>query len=229
MPAQRLQKVLKAPGRLVDVRTTVNGSSRADSVVGVGTEGEASAKASDLRRELGLRSTWFRVGVLALPQPAKPHVFGGTTRLKGTGRGVAGFQLEHRGPTGWRAVATPKVAADGTFSVAVRPTATADYRLAFGSARTAPIRLGVAPQVRLNPVTDPMELRGTMRPAIVGARVEIERLSGRTWGTVGQATVVEGGTFAAPMHVPPGSYRARIPSPGRGLVAGTSQTLVVAG
>ena len=229
MPAARLQRVLKVPGRLLDVRTTVNGSSRADMVVGVGTGGEASARAGDLRRELGLRSTWFRVGVLALPLPAKPHVFGGTTRLTGVGRGVDGFQLEHRAPTGWRAVATPKPANDGSFSIAVRPTSTADYRLAFGSARTAAIRLGVAPQVRLSPVTDPMELRGTMRPGIVGASVEIQRLNGKIWGTVGNTSVVEGGTFAAQMHVPPGSYRARIPTPGRGLVAGTSQTLVVSG
>lgn len=229
MPAARLQRVLKAPGRLLDVKTTVNGSSRADTVLGIGTEGEGTARASDLRRELGLRSTWFRIGVLALPQPPKPHVFGGTTRLTGVGRGVEGFQLEHRAPTGWRAVATPRVARDGTFSIAVRPSATADYRLALGSARTAAVRLGVAPQVRLNPMTDPMELRGTIRPAIVGAGVEIQRLAGDTWRTVGRATVVEGGTFTAPMHVPPGSYRARVPAPGQALVAGTSQTLVVTG
>jgi stage II sporulation protein D len=229
IPAARLQRVLKAPGRLLDVRTTVNGSSRADTVFGIGTQGEGSARAGDLRRELDLRSTWFRIGVLALPQPPKPHVFGGTTRLTGTGRGVAGFQLEHRGPTGWRAVATPKVASDGTVSIPVRPTATADYRLALGSVRTAAVRLGVAPQVRLSPVTDPMELRGTIRPAIVGADVEIQRLAGQVWRTVGRTTVVEGGTFTAPMYVPPASYRARVPTPGRGFVAGSSQTLVVSG
>ena len=229
MPAQRLQRLLKAPGRLLDVRTTTNASARADTVVGVGTGGEASAKASDVRRELGLRSTWFRVGVLALPQPAKPHVFGGTTRLRGMARGVEGFRLEQLGPTGWRSIASPRPAADGSFSVAVRPTATAQYRLVLGTARTGAIRLGVAPQIRLTPLTDAMELRGTVRPALIGAAVEIQRLSGRTWGTVGRATVSEGGSFAAPIHVPPGSYRARIPSPGRGLVGGTSQTLVVNG
>ena len=79
MSAARLKRVLKVPGRLLDVRTTVNGSSRADTVTGVGTGGEASAKAGDFRRDLGLRSTWFRVGVLALPQPSRPHLFGGTT------------------------------------------------------------------------------------------------------------------------------------------------------
>jgi stage II sporulation protein D len=230
MPASRLKNVLKVPGRLLDVRTTVNGSSRADTVTGVGSGGEASAKAGDLRRALGLRSTWFRIGVLALPQPAKPHVYGGTTRLTGTARGVNGFRLEGRSVNGWRVVASPKPGVNGSFTVAVRPTTTAQYRLALGAVRTPAIRLGVAPQLRLSPVTDPMELRGTMRPAVIGTAVEIQRLNGgRTWRTVGHATVAEGGTFAAAMHVPPGSYRARVPSPGRGLVAGTSQTLVVNG
>jgi hypothetical protein len=68
-----------------------------------------------------------------------------------------------------------------------------------------------------------------MRPGIVGAAVEIQRLAGNTWRVVGRATVAEAGTFTAAMHVPPGSYRARISRPGRGLVAGTSPTLVVAG
>jgi hypothetical protein len=229
MPAGRLQRLLKAPGRLLDVRTTTNASARADTVIGTGTGGEASAKAGDVRRALGLRSTWFRVGVLALPQPAKPHVFGGTTRLIGTARAVDGFRVEYLGPTGWRAVATPKPAADGSFSVAVRPTATAQYRLSLGAARTGAIRLGVAPQVRLLPVTDALELRGTMRPAIIGAVVEIQRQSGTAWGKVGQATVAEAGAFSAAINVPPGRYRARIARPGRGFVAGTSQTLVVTG
>jgi stage II sporulation protein D len=229
VPGRRLQGVLKAPGRLLDVRTTTNRSARADDVIGLGSDGEATAKAGDVRRALGLRSTWFRVGVLALPQPVKPHVFGGTTRLTGTARGVRGYRLEGYGPTGWRAIATPSSGKNGAFTVTVRPTETTRYRLALGSVRTPSIRLGVAPQLKLRPVTDPMELRGTMRPAIVGAAVEIQRLSGRTWGTVGRATVAEDGTFAAPMHVPPGSYRARAPSPGRGLVAGTSGTMVVSG
>ena len=229
MPAGRLQRLLKAPGRLLDVRTTTNASARADTVVGIGTGGEASARAGEVRRALGLRSTWFRVGVLALPQPVKPHVFGGTTKLTGTARAVNGFRMEYLGPTGWRAVATPKPAGDGSFSVAVRPTATAQYRLSLGAARTGAIRLGVAPQVRLLPVIDALELRGTMRPAIIGAAVEIQRQSGTAWGKVGQATVAEDGTFSAAINVPPGRYRARIARPGRGFVAGTSQTLVVTG
>jgi stage II sporulation protein D len=229
VPGARLERLLKTPGRLVDVRTTTNPSARAESVVGVGTIGEASAKASDVRRELGLRSTWFRVGVLALPLPAKPHVFGGTTKLTGTARGVEGVRLEQLVPSGWRVFANPKTGGDGTFSVAVRPSASVRYRLSAGGARTPAVLLRVTPQIRLRPPTDPMELRGTVRPVLIGAAVEIQRQSGRTWGTVGRATVAEDGTFAAPMHVPPGSYRARVPSPGRGLAAGTSAALVVRG
>ena len=229
VPAGRLQRLLKAPGRLLDVQTTTNASLRADSVIGVGSGGEGSAKAGVVRRELGLRSTWFRVGVLSLPQPAKPHVFGGTTRLNGTARGLPGVRLEQLGVGGWRVVASPKAAADGSFAVAVRPTSSSRYRLAAGAARTPAILLGVAPQVRLQPVTDAMELRGTVRPVIVGAAVEIQRQSGQAWATVGRAVVGPDGSFAAPIYVPPGNYRARVPSPGRNFVAGTSPTLAVKG
>jgi hypothetical protein len=44
---------------------------------------------------------------------------------------------------------------------------------------------------------------------------------------VARTTVDAGGAFIAQVDVTPGSYRARIPAPGRGLVAGTSSTLVV--
>jgi len=228
VPAARLRRVLKVPGRLLDVRTTVNASSRVDTVIGMGSRGEGSARGGDLRRELDLRSSWFRVGVLALPTPTKPHVFGTTTRLAGIARGLERVALEHRGPSGWRGVATPKPARDGTFAVAVRPTATAEYRVAAGAVRTAAIRLGVAPQVRLNPAVDLMELNGVVKPGIVGAAVELQRLAGQSWRTVAKTMIVEGGTFSARVDVQPGSYRAVVASPGRGLVAGTSPALVVA-
>src|ERR671911_1467030 len=42
LPAAKLQKVLKAPGRLADVRTTVNASNRVTTITGVGSLGEVS-------------------------------------------------------------------------------------------------------------------------------------------------------------------------------------------
>jgi stage II sporulation protein D len=228
-PVSRLQGAIKAPGRLTDVRTTVNPSARVSIVTGVGTQGRVTLRGSDVRRMLDLRSTWFRVGVLALPLPTKPLAYGASGRLTGTARGLAKVVLEQRsGPT-WRAVAQVQPVSGGAFSVTVRPTASTQYRLAAGSARTAPTRVTVSPQVALAPVTDAMELRGSVKPLLAGAAVEIQRLSGRTWQTVGRTTVDGRGDFSARMYVPPGSYRAVVPAPGRGLVGGTSSTLVVNG
>ena len=227
VPAARLDRVLKTPGRLTDVRTQVNPSARVTMVTGIGSLGQAGLRGSDVRRELGLRSTWFRVGVLQLPLLTRPLTYGTAGRLTGIARGVGRPVLEQRVGASWRTVATVQPQASGAFSVVVRPTVTAQYRLNAGSARTAVTRVGVAPKIVLNPVTDPMELRGTVRPALSGAAVEIQRANGGTWQTVGRATVDPQGDFAATMHVPVGSYRARIPAPGRGLAAGTSATLVV--
>ena len=230
VPAARLDRVLKAPGRLTDVRTVVNASARVTSLTGMGSLGEVVVRGADVRRQLGLRSTWFRVGVLLLTSPAKPLAYGAAGRLTGLARGVGRPVLEQRVGAGWRTVATVQPQANGTFSVTVRPTATGQYRLNTGTARTAVTRLGVAPRIVLKPVTDPMELRGTVRPALAGAAVEIQRQNGGgNWQIVGRATVDAQSEFVVAMHVPPGSYRARVPAPGRGLVAGTSATLVVSG
>jgi Sporulation protein and related proteins len=67
----KLKKVLKVPGRLLDVQTMVNRSQRVDSVHAIGEKGEHVLTGAEVRTALGLRSTWFSVGVLALdPLPA---------------------------------------------------------------------------------------------------------------------------------------------------------------
>jgi stage II sporulation protein D len=226
-PAARLQKVLKAPGRLADVRTTMNASARIATVIGVGSLGETSIRSGDLRRSLGLRSTWFRVGVLALTPPAAPIAFGAAGKLTGTARGVGKAVLEQRVGAGWSAVAQVQPQANGAFAVTVRPTVTTQYRLAAGSVRTAALPVGISPRIALVPPGDLSELTGTVRPLLGGAAVEIQRLNGQAWQVVGRSTVDVNGDFVVRLNVTPGSYRARIPAPGRGLVAGTSSTLVV--
>ena len=227
LPAAKLQKVLKAPGRLADVRTTMNASARVATVIGVGSLGETSIRSADLRRALGLRSTWFRVGVLALTPAGAPIPFGAAGKLAGTARGVGKAVLEQRVGAGWSAVAPVRPQPNGLFAVTVRPTASTQYRLAAGSVRTAALPVGVAPRIALVPPGDLSELTGTVRPLIAGAAVEIQRLNGQAWHVVGRSTVDVNGDFVVRLNVAPGSYRARIPAPGRGLVAGTSSTLVV--
>jgi SpoIID/LytB domain protein len=225
--AARIQKVMKVPGPLVDVRTTVNASGRVPTVTGIGKVGDASVRGTEFRRALDLRSTWFRVGVLALPTPAKPLAYGGVGKLSGTARGVAKPVLEQLKGASWTPVASVQPQANGSFSVTIRPTATTRYRLASGVARTAATTVGVAPRLTLIAPGDLSELSGTVRPALAGTTVQIERLTGQSWRVVGRATIDAGGAFTAQVDVTPGSYRARIPAPGRGLVAGTSSTLVV--
>jgi SpoIID/LytB domain protein len=227
LPAATLQKVLKAPGRLADVRTTMNASARVATVIGVGSLGETSIRSGDLRRGLGLRSTWFRVGVLTLTPPATPVAFGAAGKLAGTARGVGKAVLEQRVGAGWSAVAPVHPQPNGSFAVTVRPTASTQYRLAAGLVRTAALPVGVAPRIALVPPGDLSELTGTARPLLAGAAVEIQRLNGQAWQVVGRSTVDVNGDFVVRLNVTPGSYRARIPAPGRGLVAGTSSTLVV--
>jgi len=225
--AARMQKVVKVPGPLVDVRATVNASGRVPTVTGIGTVGDASVRGTDFRRALDLRSTWFRIGVLALPTPAKPLPYGAAGKLTGTARGVVKPVLEQLKGTTWTAAGSVQPQSNGSFAVTVRPTATTRYRLTSGLAHTAATTVGVSPRLALIPPGDLSELSGTVRPALAGTTVQIERLTGQAWRVVGRTTVDAGGGFTAQIDVTPGSYRARIPVPGRGLVAGTSSTLVV--
>jgi SpoIID/LytB domain protein len=227
LSATRLDRVLKTPGRLLDVRTTASPSARITTVAGVGSLGQVTLRGSDLRRALKLRSTWFRVGVLSLPPSAKPLLYGAAGKLSGTARGTGKTVLEQRSGALWRAVTQARPQEDGSFSATVRPTASGQYRLTAGTVHTAPVTVGVAPRITLDPVVEAMTLSGSVRPVLSGTSVELQRLAGTVWRTVGRATVDPAGAFSTYMRIPPGSYRAHIRAPGRGLVAGTSPTLVV--
>jgi stage II sporulation protein D len=86
--AAKLSSTFKVPGRLLDVRVTLNASKRVAEMTLVGANGEVVARADDVRRKLKLRSTWFRVGVLALERPAAPLEYGRALALKGVARGA---------------------------------------------------------------------------------------------------------------------------------------------
>ena len=223
----RLAQAIGVRGPLLDVRTTVNGSARVDRLVGVGALGEASISGSDARRKLGLRSTWFRVGVLALDRPTRALVYGSSAQLTGIARGLSGVTLEQRASaTVWERAAAVTSRPDGRFAVTVKPLASASYRLAAGTVRSAEVRVAVAPLVRLAQPREPGSLSGTVRPVLRGAAVIIERRAGAVWRQVATARVDERGSFAALLDLVPGTYRART-SPGRGFVTGYSQLLDV--
>ena len=217
-------KRLKLPSRPLDLRTAVNPSQRVTSVLAVAPDRQLSVSGSDVGRALGLRSTWFRIGVLSLARPARPAVYGSALQLSGVARGVNAPTLEQRVPgSPWQRGPRVRPAADGSFVVSVKPKVTTEYRLVGSYVRGGAVRATVAPALRLLAVAGRVGLRGTMLPALAGARVDIQRL-GATWQTVATATVEQDGRFEARLRVTPGIYRA-LASPGRGFVAGTSPVL----
>jgi stage II sporulation protein D len=228
--AAKLGKVLRAPGRLLDVQTTTNSSRRVASVTAIGARGESTTTGPAVRRALRLRSTWFTVGVLALspPESTTPLVYGEQTKLGGLARSVSAAVLEQRPATAsrWASSARVKGGADGTFEASVKPRLTTWYRLAMGSLHTAQVRVAVAPRVRFYSPSNEASLRGLVRPVLPDARVEIQRLAGSAWRTVARTRVDENGNFVASVQLRKGTYRARV-SAGRGFVPGTTRPLEV--
>jgi stage II sporulation protein D len=230
--AAKLERTLKVPGRLLDATTTRNRSGRAATVVATGTLGQVTVSAADVRRLLGLRSTWFEIGTLAFERPigAAPLVYGTQSTLAGVARGLPAIALEERraGASGWAALGSIKPAKDGRFAVTVKPQVTTRYRLTSGKVSGSVLRVPVAPLVRFYAARSQASLRGLVRPLLPGAAVEIQREQGAGWQAVASATVDDRGDFLATLRLTPGSYRARVVA-GRGFVPGTSKVLRVLG
>jgi len=225
--AAKLQKTFRIPGRLVDARVAVNPSQRVSTVTFVNQRGdEIVVSGSDVRTRLNLRSTWFRFGVLSLARPTKPVDYGTTARLTGQARGGGSVTLEQRAGAVWEPAARLKPARDGTVTAVVRPLVTTDYRLTSATFSSTPVRVTVAPRVRLHQVTQQTALTGIVRPIMVGARVEIQRLNGSSWRVVARTVLDDRGEFEARLQLVAGTYRARV-IPGRGLVPGFSPEVKV--
>jgi stage II sporulation protein D len=225
--AAKLRKAFRVPGRLVDVRVAVNTSQRVSTVTFVSQRGdEIVVSGTDVRTRLNLRSTWFRFGVLSLVPPAKPVDYGTAARLTGQARGSGTVTLEQRAGQVWEPAARLKPARNGTVTAVVRPLVTTAYRLTSSTLSSAPVRVAVAPRVRLHPVSQQTALTGVVRPIVPGARVEIQRLAGTSWRVVARSTLDDRGQFEASVELVAGTYRARV-VPGRGLVPGFSQEVKV--
>jgi stage II sporulation protein D len=225
--AATLAKKLKVPGKLVDLQVAVNGSGRTTSVTAIGTFGQVTVDSTDVRRLLGLRSTWMTVGVLGLSKPASPVVYGARARLDGVARGFKPVVLESRiGTAAWAQVGAVSPSPAGAVSTVVKPLQATQYRLKAGTVTTSAVTVSVAPLVKLAQATDLSSLRGTVRPILAGANVEVQRQAGQTWKTVARAPLTAEGTFQATLALAPGTYRARV-APGHGFAPGASPPLRV--
>ena len=246
--AQALAEALHVTGTVADVSTTLNPSGRVSqlqltTLAPLSTFPLLSAfGGGTVESALGLRSTWFSVGVLSLapPAPSAPVPFGSSVQLSGVIRGMSGVSLEQRPNAGaWTPVGPVAPEPDGTIELTETPTITTDYRLATPQAAAAYVRVKVMPVVTLAPAATPTAFQGTITPALPGAPVQIQELSptGLTWTTVATGAVdpvaaattpVTTGTFTVPLQLAPGTYRAVI-APGHGYSPGTSAPVTVSG
>jgi SpoIID/LytB domain protein len=227
LDAATAAKALELPAAITGLQETAWPSGRVRSLA-LTTAGEATASftGNQLRVALGLRSTWFRAGLLRLHASRRAITWGGSATLDGSAAGVDGVSLEARpvGSRAWAAAAAPVPAADGSFDLPVRPKVSTTYRLAAGAVRVGSVTVAVAPRVAAALGTTGVE--GTAMPAAAGVAVELQSLAGSTWATVSSTVTGADGTFAFGGTPAPGTYRVRV-APGHGLVPGVSAPLTV--
>jgi stage II sporulation protein D len=142
-----LGHALGVVGRVVDATVKRNSSHRVKTLkvtsLSRGSQRVASLEGSLIASALGLRSTWFSVGVLSLQPPAPNPAIATRTRvqLSGVVRGVRGVVLQKRSSgTSWQRV---RAIAPGVFRFSVKPKVTTYYRLATAQDAAAPVRIRV--------------------------------------------------------------------------------------
>jgi stage II sporulation protein D len=136
-------RLLGIPGIVALRPVPAIGHARA--IVVTGRNGDVTVSASDVRRALGLRSTWMSVGVLALARPGGAAAAGNSVTLTGRATRVQSPVLEQRVAAGgtWEPGPALALRPDGTFAVAVAPSVTTQYRLSAGTIRSAVLRVVV--------------------------------------------------------------------------------------
>src|SRR5262249_1897686 len=120
-----LARKLGLPGGVLDARAVVNTSKRVSSLQVKTASRKVALTGAAVRQTMGLRSTWFRIGVLSLTPPSKPAVYGTGIGLNGVARGVGPARLDQRLPgKEWAPAHALEPATDGTFTAQVKPKRT---------------------------------------------------------------------------------------------------------
>jgi SpoIID/LytB domain protein len=143
-----LGSAVGAVGSVVDATVKRNASRRAKSLkvtsVSRGAPLTVTAGGASIASALGLRSTYFSVGVLSLQPPApNPAVASGTrVTLTGMVRGLQGVVVQRStAGAGWALFRS--IPQTGAFRLSVRPKVTTQYRLATANDAAAPVRIRV--------------------------------------------------------------------------------------
>jgi stage II sporulation protein D len=129
----------------VDALQPVPATGHARAIVATGRDGEVTLPASDVRRALGLRSTWMSIGVLSLSRPVGVLAPEASVTISGRATKVQRPVLEQRiGAGAWQPGPSLSLQPDGSFSVDVAPTQTTQYRLSSGTIKSGVLQVAVA-------------------------------------------------------------------------------------
>ena len=227
--ATTLLKALKVSGPVTDVTTTPNPAGRVAQVKLLTPLKALTVPATTLRSAIGLRSTWFSVGLLALtpPQPVAPVAYGSKVNLASVVRGLQGVTLEQKPAGGaWTPVRT---VAAGSTQVAAAPTANTAYRLATATVASGAVTIRVMPAVTLT-LAGSASVAGTINPALPDVVIDVQAQNADlSWTSVGTGFTAADGTFSVPVAVPVGTTVRAVATPTTAYAPGTSTPLVVSG
>ena len=237
--AAQLAKTLKLQGTITDATTTLNPSGRVASIdvfsqqpyspVPTSTQVFASTVAG----ALGLRSTWFGIGLMWLSPPLTGTLvtYGSSVQLSGKIRGLAGVALEQRiAPGAWYSAGSVLTAPDGSVQIVETPAITTDYRLATPLAAAAYVRIRVSPLLQIATMSSTGGVQGSEQPALPGAPISLQQLQpDQTWLTVASGGVNPDGTFAIPAALLAGSTYRVVFAPGQGYSPAITLPLTAVG
>jgi SpoIID/LytB domain protein len=232
--ASQLAKKLNLQGTITDATTTLNASGRVAAIDLFAQQALSPVPTSTLVRSstvagvLGLRSTWFGIGLMWLAPPPTGSVitYGSSVLLSGKIRGLAGVTLEQRIGSGqWFSAATITPAGDGTLQLTETPTMTTDYRLATPLAAAGYVRIKVSPLLQISSVSS-AGVQGTEQPVLPGAPVTVQQLQpDQTWITVATGAVNADGTFFVATQLLAGATYRVVLTPAQGYAPATTSPL----
>jgi hypothetical protein len=231
MTAQTVLKALKVTGPITDVTTTRNQAGRVAQLKLTTPLQTLAVPATKLRTTIGLRSTWFTVGLLSLrpPQPVAPVTYGSTVTLASVVRGFSGVMLEQR-PAGadWQPVSSVTA---GATQLTATPTITTDFRLSTSTVAAGAVRIRVMPAVTITSATS-TAAAGAVQPVLPDAAVDLQQENpDLTWTSIATGTVAADGTFTV-TAAPPAGATVRVvvtPASTSGYAAGASAAQIVSG
>jgi stage II sporulation protein D len=218
--ASRFGAMLGVGGEIQSVKVVRDSSERASSVRLRLDSGQVSTlSGEDVTRALGLKSTWFSIGQLALTTSSSRVLYGQSIRVVARAIDASPAVLQQRASDGsWKTVRH----LHGRTVVSLQPSASTAFRLRTPGVSGDEVDIAVRPQLRVQALTR-HRIGGEVQPSTAGA-VRVYRLVRGNWILVARPHVLSDGTFRTPLQLRPSTYRI---TAGDGAFAPAAKRLVI--